>query len=384
MSIIIFALILSFLVVIHELGHFIAAKWAKIKVSEFGIGYPPKAIRVFRKWGTDFTINWIPFGGFVRMQGEDGEGGEVAKNEESDKKHVKKSKHLSGQFYQASPFKKLVVILAGATVNFVFGVFAFTIVFSSMGIPEPMPDARIAYVAPNSPAEAANLPINVNIIAIRIADEQYNISSSQEAIDVIYNNRGKNVHVVTTGTCEGFTCQEAAFEHNVYLRTQEETPENEGSIGISFDPVIFIKYPAFEMPFRSMIYGVQQAFSLGIQIIQAFSGLVTNMLTKGQLPSDIAGPVGIVHQAETSGLFDEGGMRILSFAGLLSINLAVMNILPLPPLDGGRALFIILEVVFHRKRTQKVEYLVNYGGYIFLLGLIILITVKDVMKLFGR
>ena len=373
MSIIVFILVLSFLVIIHELGHYLAAVWAKVKVDEFGIGYPPKVLKLFRWKKTDFTLNWIPFGGFVRMQGEE------FFEEAEDKKDKKK---LTGQFYQANVWQKLVIILAGATVNFLFGVIAFTIVFSKMGLPEPITDARIGLVVDNSPAAEAGLPENVNITAITIGEETTQVATPGEVIEIVGEHRGEIVTLTTTGTCEQFSCQEMAQLYDVYIRTAEETPDGEGAMGIGFDSIVFVFYPGYEMPVRSAIYGVEQAVSLGWMVVEAFSTLLTDMVTRGSLPQDIAGPVGIVHQAQSTGIFEEGWLTVLSFAGMLSINLAVMNVLPIPPLDGGRAVFVILESLLSRKRTQKLEYIFNYGGYILLFGLIIVITIKDILRIF--
>jgi len=375
MSVIFFILVLSFLVIIHELGHFFAAKWSKVKVDEFGIGYPPKAFKLFTWRGTNFTVNWIPFGGFVRMQGE-----EVDLEKGKKKQEVK-----TGQFYQATTFKKLVIILAGASVNFAFGVFAFAIVFSKMGIPQVISDARIGEVAPGSPAEQAGINKDVNITGFQLADQdKINISSVEEVIEQISNHKGETVKIFTSGQCDGLTCNEIETSHDVYLRTIEETPEDQGSLGIVFNQVIYVSYPSREMPFRSVAYGLEQAMYLGVQIVRAFSGIITDIFTQGKISGDVAGPVGIVHQAQVFGIFEEGFLTLLSFSGMLSINLAVMNVLPFPPLDGGRALFIILELVFKKKRTEKIEYYLNYGGYIFLLSLIVFITVKDVLRIFGK
>lgn len=370
MGIIVFILVLSFLVIIHELGHFFAAKWARVKTDEFGLGYPPKALKLFRWKGTDFTLNWIPFGGFVRMQGE----------EEHDDEKKSKGK-LHGQFFQASVYQKLVIILAGATVNFIFGIVAFTIVFSKMGIPQEIIEARIGFVAPNTPASQAGIPENVTIIGASYEGQRVNTNTPAEVIDLVYGYRGKTITLITTGQCEQLVCEESVHEYQVYIRTQEETPENEGAMGIGFDNYVLVRYPALEMPFRSALFGIEQAIGLGWQIIQAFAVMLTDLFTHGRLPQDVAGPIGIVHQAQTTGIFDEGWMTVLSFAGMLSINLAVMNVLPLPPLDGGRAVFVILEVLLSKKRTKKLEYIFNYGGYVLLLGLIVIITVKDVLRI---
>ncbi len=370
MSIILFILILSFLVIIHELGHYFAALWSKVKVDEFGIGYPPKAFRLFRWKGTDFTVNWIPFGGFVRLQGEEG---------------VKGESKISGQFYQAPTLKKLLILLAGASVNFIFGIIAFTIVFSNVGIPEIIPEARIGQISAGSPAEEVGIKPNTNITGFQSLDqEKIDISNTSDLVKQISAHKGETVKIFTSGHCENFSCEEIEKEYEVYLRPVDSTPEDQGSLGVVFDQVVYRFYPPLEMPFQSAKFGIQQAMHLGVQIVQAFSQIVQDIFLHAKITGDVAGPVGIIDQAEKIGLFDEGFITILSFAGMLSINLAVMNVLPFPPLDGGRALFVVLELIFKKKRTEKIEYYLNYGGYIFLLSLIVIVTIKDVLRVFGK
>lgn len=373
-SIGIFILVLSFLVIIHELGHFFAAKYAGIIVKEFGIGYPPKAVKLFTWKGTDFTLNWIPFGGFVRMEGEEAE-----PESEGKKNQIKK-----GEFYSASIPHRLIVILAGATVNLVFGILAFAVIFSFIGIPEPLNEARIGYIASGSPAEKAGVQTNTSIIGFK-RDSQEEATVTQNVSDVItfvQANRGKEVLLLTTGQCTGRECQDSLAEYPVYLRTVEETPENEGSLGIGFESVVFIHYPWWEMPFKSTVYGLQESLNLGREILKALSKLGTDLVQKREVSSELAGPVGIVHQAHSAGILNQGFVMVLSFAAMLSINLAIMNVLPIPPLDGGKAVFTILETFLSRKQLYKVEYWFSYAGYFLLMALILFITARDVIKLF--
>lgn len=367
MSALVFILILSFLVIIHELGHLFAAFWAKIKVEEFGLGYPPMAKKLFTWKNVPFTLNWIPFGGFVRMEGEEApeEGAATAKK---------------GLFYTAPVGKRLVVILAGATVNFLFGVLAFTVIYSFIGIPSVIDTARIGYVAPNSPAANSGIPASVEIIKIQADSEEKVITTTQDVIDFVNEHRGESVTVFTTGNCDNESCQESAQQFEAYLRTETETPAGEGSLGIMFQNVVFKFYPWWQMPFRGVVYGLQEALALGLLILMALKGLVVNLFTQGIIPQELAGPVGIVHQAQTMGLVNTGLANVVAFAGQLSINLAIMNVLPIPPLDGGKALFTVLETVVSRKRLHRAEYLLNYVGYIFLLGLIIVVTIRDIVR----
>ena len=370
MAIIIFILILSFLVIIHELGHFFAARMLGIKVNEFGMGYPPKVRKLFRWQGTDFTLNWIPFGGFVRMAGEDSDPGrrDLAK---------------PGEFYAASKEKRLLVVLAGATVNFLFGIMAFAVIFSILGIPLEISQARIGEVAPDSPAANVNLPVDVNILAFENEGERVVINSPNEVIQYVAENQGREVAMITSGQCEYLRCGEEEQQYQVYLRTKEETPANQGALGVVFKQFEMVYYPWYEMPFRSAAFGLEQALEMGQQILGALARLGKNLVSNGQVSEELAGPVGIVHQAQQSGIFEEGLLMILSFAGMLSINLAIMNVLPIPPLDGGKAVFTIFEAVVNPKYLFKVEYWMSYGGYFILLALVVFITIRDVMRIFS-
>lgn len=370
MTIIVFILILSVLVLIHELGHFIAARKSGIVVEEFGIGYPPLAIKLFTWKGTVFSLNWIPFGGFVRMAGEEGpiEG---------------TSKASSGQFYKAKTWQKLLVVLAGPGVNFFFGVVVFAIVFTKLGIPTEISDARIAATAPNSPAAQAGLPVDTSIKRLLLDDGTIvETPTAQTVIDTVAQNQGETVRVVTTGPCVAATCEEIEQVFSVYLRKADEIPAGQGSMGVAFTSVTYTFYPWWQMPFKSVAFGFQQAFLLSSQIVTALGSMLSDLITKRLVPDTVAGPVGIVHQAQTSGLFSQGLLTVLSFSGMLSVNLAVMNVLPIPPLDGGRALLIVVEKVIGRKRTEKLEFYLNNGGYILLMALIIAITIRDVGRIF--
>jgi len=354
---------LSWLIFIHEFGHFLVAKWSGIEVEEFGFGYPPQALKLFKWKGTVFSLNWIPFGGFVRMKGEEPKPG---------------MEPVKGELYSVTTGKRLAVILAGVAANFVFGVLAFTLVFGRMGIPQEIDQARISQVAPDSPAALAQIPTNVNVLGLKINGELIETQTVDLVINVINQHRGQEVTVVTSGSCQGLICVPETHEYPAYLRLEDEIPAGQGSLGVAFDPVIYVFYPGWQMPIQSSIYGTKEALALGGLILQALKHTVANSITTGQVPNDIAGPVGIVHQAQTSGLFAQGFLSILSFAGMLSINLATVNVLPFPPLDGSRALFVVIEKIVGKYRSRWLEHYLNYGGYIILMVLIVLITARDI------
>jgi len=373
MAIILFVLILSFLVIIHELGHYLVARKFKIRVEEFGLGYPPRALTLFQKWGTVFTLNWIPFGGFVKLEGEDGTEPILSK----DKKPSKKVSE-DGPFYEKSAQVRLLVILAGAIVNFVFGVIAFSIVFSFSGIPS---GAIIGSTADGSPAQQIQLPSNIAITAVKTEADFSPTRNSLEVMQATQRFKGQTVTLVTTGPCEEASCGSETQEYQVYVRTAEEIPEGQGAVGIAFSADYYQFYPWYQQPFKGMLFGLEQAVSMGGQILMALRDMVVGLVTRGEVPDEVTGPVGIVHQANQSGIFSQGPILMLVFAGMLSINLAIMNVLPIPALDGGRALFIILEKIIGKHRVQKVEGYANYGGFIVLVGLIVLVTFRDIFRI---
>lgn len=368
-------LILSFLVFIHEFGHFLAARWAGVEVKEFGLGYPPLAKKLFTWQGTDFTLNWIPFGGFVRMEGEDED---FALPEE--KKPAKKLK-AKGAFFAASTQQKLAIIFSGAAANFLFGVLAFSVAFSIMGIPEDSGLPIIGSIDQGSPAEAARLQPGTKIAKITVDGQETSVSTTSEVIEIIDQNRGKEVQIVTVGPCENGACAPEEQTYSVYLRTQEETPDNRGSLGIAFDTLVFTKYAWWQMPLRGIVHGIEQALYLSELILVSLGNIAKDLVVGRKAPEGLAGPIGMIHQAQTAGLLEQGAMAVLAFAAMLSINLAVFNVLPIPPLDGGRGLFIVLDNVLHERYSKPLQYYFQYGGLIMLLLLVILVTAQDLYRI---
>jgi regulator of sigma E protease len=366
-------IIISILVLVHELGHFVVARLCGVKVEEFGLGYPPKALKLFTWKKTLFTLNWIPFGGFVRLAGED----EVPESDSETQDNGK------AQFYQAKPLAKLAIVLSGALVNFVFAVLLFAAIFSIQGIPQPLDEARIGEIAPGSPASQAGMQPNVTVVGAQ--DEggtKVKIENFAQLVEFVEPRGGQEITLTTTGLCSGLSCEEILLEHTMKIRTPEETPAGQGALGVAWG-LAYVKYPWYEMPFRSSWYGLKQSMFLSQQILGALESLGKDLVTKGSLPQDISGPVGIVHQAQSTGILNQGIVSVMFFTGLLSVNLAVMNVLPIPPLDGGRALFILIATFLKHRHLKKLEYYANYSGYLVLLALIILVTIRDVLRVIG-
>jgi len=368
LNIIYSVLVLSFLVIIHELGHFFAAKFVKINTLEFGLGYPPTAKKLFRWLKTDFTLNWIPFGGFVRMQGEDEE----------------KEKAEPGDFISASIPGRLLVILAGATVNFIFGIIAFSVLFGMTGIPTPINTARVGQIFPDSPAAQAGVPTDWNVVSVTVDDQIKQVSTIEETVLFIAQHKGQTVNLGMQGPCDPTCGTETKTIENVYIRSEQETPPGEGSLGLAFKDFDLVFYPGLKMVGYSISHGFSHALSMSLLIYNALGQLVSQIFTQGSVPTDITGPIGIVHQSVQLGIFSEGWFGVLSFAGILSVNLAVMNILPILPLDGGKAVMVLLELFFKRKKVFAIEQRLSQVGYVVFLGLLVLVTLKDIIGLVPR
>jgi regulator of sigma E protease len=369
MAALIFILILSVIVIIHEAGHFIFAKKNKINVREFGLGYPPRVLKLFNWKGTLFSLNLIPFGGFVQMDGENGP-------EDS-------SSNSHDSFYDKSIKARLAVVLAGVAFNFIFGILAFAFVFYKLGIPTQLNgQARIQEVVANSPAAKANLIGNSNILAFKANDQWVEMSDISKVQEFASVHLGETIMIRTSLPCNQEICPKEFQESSIYLRTKEETPQGEGSMGITFTDVIFKNYPWYLMPFMTIFHAFKQSIALSLLIIQSLGQLVADLFAGRGIQQEVAGPIGIIDQANTYGFFDGGFLSIINFAALLSINLGIMNLLPIPALDGGRAVLVVLEKFFKRKKIDKVASYLNYFGYISLLALMVIVSFNDIKNIF--
>ncbi len=380
-TILIIVLVLTFLVVIHELGHFLAAKWAGIRVKEFGIGYPPRAMELFRWQETIFSLNWIPFGGFVQMEGED-----VLDPDEFEAKEKPENDDLA-PFFERPWWKRMIVILAGATVNFVFGILAFSIVYSFLGIPQPLDPTPpyIDIVISDTAASEAGIPENVRITQLTSeGSEPVKPEDAAAVTEFIDANRGKTITLSVTGECSSvFECPDDVREVSVALPGEDELSAGEPTLGIAYQTIAFERYPWYEMIFRGVVMGLEQSVILGLLIVQTLWQLLSDVFVSQQVSQQLMGPVGIADQAVEQDIFSDGPLSILNFAGLLSVNLAIMNVLPIPALDGGRAVFIMLGRFIDEKRLQWFEAWAHHAGFIFLLLLILAITVQDILRLFS-
>ncbi len=386
MTLLVFILVLSILVFVHELGHFLAAKKAGILVEEFGFGLPP------RLWGkkvgeTIYSINALPIGGFVKLYGEDG-----SEDPTSSQPDIGTSR---GKAYFEKPiWQRLSVLLAGVTMNLLLATLAFSILYFVYGIPTKIGKIKIVGIAPNSPAEIARLKVGDWVLAVNgqeIKKTAEFVKLTKEkaggAIELTIKREEDNPCQVNQKVMGGMastqmtaTCRDGNLL--VSLIPRQNPPEGEGPLGVAITDTEMKKYPWWQMPFLGVIQGFKESLSWGGMIIGSLKNTLVSLVVQRQVPKDIAGPIGIFQitgEAAKSGI-----LAVLQFLGILSVNLAIINILPLPALDGGRLIFLGYEAVAKKKANPEVEAKVNTIGMAFLLGLMLLITINDILRLVRR
>ena len=348
-SVLIFIIVLSVLVLVHELGHFFAARRAGVLVEEFGFGIPP---RVFgKKIGeTIYSINLLPFGGFVRLHGE---------NSEDEVKEPKRA------FINQDKKTRSKIILAGVFMNFVLALLCFSLTYSLTGIPRESENVKIVEVNKGSPAESSGLTSGDIIREIN----GKKVASNNELIEAIDLKRGSEV--VLKVERNGSISDISAFP-------RENPPEGEGALGIQISTTETYFPPIYQRPFVGVYYGFKESLFWSGIIITGFIELFRNLFA-GIVPKDVAGPVGIF--ALTSQAAQFGILTLINFVGILSVNLAILNVIPFPALDGGRFLFVFLESIIGKKIVPRVESIIHTIGMVILILLILAITAHDIQKL---
>ena len=352
-SIIIFIIVLSLLILVHEAGHFFAARKVGIWVEEFGIGYPPRAIGKKIK-ETIYSINFLPFGGFVRLHGENSDEGVSDPN----KAFVNKSKK-----------ERIFVVTAGVVMNFLLAILCFSIVYSFSGIPRQTERVELMEIAPDSPAETQGLEVGDFVLSI----DGRAVRSIEEFQTYVDETVGERSVVIVEREVDGVVTQ-----NEIMIVPRENPPEGQGALGVIITSTQIYFPPIWQRPFYGVYYGSKDALYWSGAMITGFAQIFKNLFA-GQVPQDIAGPVGIF--AITSRAASFGILSLINFIGIFSLNLAILNILPFPALDGGRLLFILIEGMFGKKVLPKIENTIHMVGMVVLLVLIFAITVHDVKRL---
>jgi regulator of sigma E protease len=340
-----FVIALGLLILLHEAGHFLIGLIFKFKIEEFGIGYPPRLFKLFTKNGIDFSVNIIPFGGFVRFKGE---------NDPQEK----------DGFHEQNKWKRLGVMLAGPIMNLLIGIILFSIVFSNTG--KAISDqVLIQAVEANTPAATAGLMVDDHILEVN----GITIDSMEILSITISENLGKEVTVLV---------DRAGEEITVAVTPREKWPEDQGPLGIVMtNPIEPIGF------FESISNAFQFARYQGEQLIS-----IPSQLLKGEVePSEVrlVSPKGIydiysqVRTSEEASGVDQKTevLNILWFFGIISVSLGYTNLLPIPALDGGRILFLLPELITGKKIPQKFENMVNLIGFTILIVLMVFVFIQD-------
>ncbi|MCL4383835.1 site-2 protease family protein [Patescibacteria group bacterium] len=357
MDIIIFLVALSILVLVHELGHFMAAKFTGVKVEEFGLGLPP---RIFgKKIGeTVFSLNWLPIGGFCKLYGEDPT--EAAAIKSGSKR----------TFFAKNPWQKLLIVVGGVVMNMVLAVVVFSVVYEITGIPTETQRVTIVEVAKGSPAEKAGLKTNDVITKV----EGVTVHQPTEVTNEVAKYKGKNVQLIIAN-------EQAKTEKEVTVPVRENPPAGEGALGVAISNTEMVKVPWWQF-YKGIGAGFKEAYFWGKIIVDGVAQMVST-LASGRIPKDVAGPIGM-YQATTSIRQAGGLLAVFHFFAIVSVNLAVVNILPFPALDGGRIIFVLYEFIFRKRANEKFEAMVNNVGMMILLGLVLLITVGDITRIIKK
>ncbi len=358
MQIVVFLLILSLLVLIHEFGHYVVAKFFGMRVDEFGIGLPPRAKGLFIKWGTLFSLNWIPLGGFVKLYGEDPDDSVQANSPEA--------------FFNKPIWQRAFVLLAGVFMNFLLGVVAFGIIYTYLGIPTKTDKVFIAEIASGSPAEVAGLKPKEEIKQITVGKENISFVGVEGFIKQLEPNKGKEVVLKVIN--------EKGEERGVKVTPRLNPPAGQGALGVALSNIEMKMYPIWERPFRGMVVGLGEAWAWGKEIASGLGTFVWGIVTGKGLPKDISGPVGIYKVSKQA--YSAGWVAVVQFMAILSINLGVLNVMPFPALDGGRLFFLLVEMVIGKKLKNSFEGYVHTAGMVLLLALMAVVTVRDIIKLF--
>ncbi|MSR85216.1 RIP metalloprotease [Candidatus Uhrbacteria bacterium] len=373
LSLLIFLAVLSILVLGHEFGHYMAARICGVKADEFGYGFPPRAlgfVRVNGKWkrvsakdqgpykNTIWSLNWLPLGGFVRLKGEEGE-----------------IKGETDSFASKKVLPRLFILAAGVMMNWLIAIVIFSIAFS-VGVPtqtEGLPQGavvrdkkvQIMEIVDKSPAQMAGIQAGDFLVSINGT----RITGSSQA-QTLLHAQAENQPVALT-LLRG--------QQEIHLSAQEKYLESvkRMALGVSLSDTGIVRFPIHQ----AIIQGCVTTFIYTKFILFGLGALVRDLFVQHRLSADVSGPIGIA--VMTGQIARQGIWSLAQFTALLSINLAIINFLPIPALDGGRALFIVIEAIRRRKASPLIEATIHRIGFALLLILIVLVTTHDLFQYGG-
>ena len=366
-TVIAFVAVLVLLVLVHEIGHFVAAKLAGITVQEFGVGFPPRIGSIVWR-GTRYSVNWIPLGGFVKMLGEDGEG-EVQKLRERGLSEVAVERAMAGAFNRKPVLVRIAVLLAGVVMNFLLAGILFAIAIG-MPVPEGRGPLTVTDIQAGSPAAQS---LQVDDVILAADGRTFEVSSELTAY--VRSRAGQPVELLIER--DGHTLTQ---EVTPRVLTEAERSRGEGPVGFNYEPARYVEVPSdVSGPVEAVRRGFYEAGNLARQIPGGLAEAVGGLLGLNPNGGSAVGPIGIAE--ETGRMLAAPLVSQLIFIGLLSVNLAVLNVLPFPPLDGGRIAVVLIEALRRRRLPAEREALIYLTGFMVLIALVILISIQDVQRL---
>ncbi|RME86194.1 MAG: PDZ domain-containing protein [Caldilineae bacterium] len=347
--------VLGLLIFVHELGHFLAARWMGVRVHEFGFGYPPRMLKLFERNGVEYTLNWLPFGGFVRMAGED---------DDFD---------APDALPNVAPWRRIVVMAAGPVMNLVAAVLIFATMFM-IGTPTYIGDpdkarVEIVAVAENSPADMAGVQAGDIILTIA-GEEMYGIDAVSEAIN---SRAGQQVEITLQRGDEIVTV-------SLTPRLPEQIPPGQGASGVQIatymnpEDIRIVR----QNPVAALLGGIRHTAEMITMMIAGLAELIRAAIAP-DVPAPQGGVGGLVAIGRIAAQVAEEGLSdLLNLTAFLSINLAILNLFPIPALDGGRIVFAAAEMVRRKRIPPEKEALVHFAGFAILIAFMLIITFVDI------
>ena len=367
MGILVFIVVIVVLIVVHEFGHFVVAKWARMRVDEFGLGYPPRAAKVGQVGETEITLNWLPFGGFVKIYGEDGT----------------KDGPPDPRAFGARPrVLQALVLVAGVSMNLLL---AYVLITGALiaGTPRALSDEEVSRatqvelaisgVLPGSPAASSGLAAGDIVLAAE--DGHYTFSgASPEAFTKFVSDGAGNATIALT------VRHQDGQEATIFLTPAQGLVSSDPSryaLGVQITPigVVPLSLGAAILEGARLTWSATVLTAIGLW--HFFYGIATLHADLSQ----VSGPVGIagvVGSASSSGLGD-----LLSIMAIISINLALINLIPIPALDGGRLLFVLIEGILRRPIRPVVTRALNTASFALLILLMVVVTLHDIYRIVG-
>ncbi len=376
MYIIIFIFILAVLVFVHELGHFLAAKISGIRVDEFAIGFPPRIVG-WKRGETDYSLNWIPFGGYVKIFGENYQ-------DEDEMNAPEAASDKSRSFAAKSKKIQAFVLIAGILFNIIFAWLLF-----SLGFMIGMPVANdytgpgkvsnsaitVTLVEKDSPAEKAGLKLGDQIVAISSATEIIQSPNIDQVKNFIVYHKDVPITISVASREAAPNGSVSSTPIQIPVTPHIEVGKTSATVGIGMEFLGRLKLSFFPALWQGALLTNSVVVATAVGIVQFLYTIVVGQAHV----SDVTGPIGI------AGLVGDatalGFIYLLSFTAFISINLAIINLIPFPALDGGRILFVIIEKIKGTPFNAKAVQIVNGVGLGLLLLLMVFVTYHDVVSL---